>query len=127
PYGTSAYRAVNKAIEAPPKRYRYVGKERDTESGLYYYGARYYASWLGRWVSADPAGLRGGQNAYEANRGDPINMRDLSGALPDFINKKLAVVKEVAKGALRSEKEFAKEIATTAIGASPVGQMANAV
>ncbi|MCT4686339.1 hypothetical protein [Vallitalea sp.] len=28
------------------KRYKYVGKERDEETGLYYYGARYYAAMI---------------------------------------------------------------------------------
>lgn len=32
---------------------RYTGKERDTESGNDYFGARYYASSLGRWLSPD--------------------------------------------------------------------------
>jgi len=32
---------------------RYTGKERDTESGLDYFGARYYASNMGRFMSAD--------------------------------------------------------------------------
>ncbi len=32
---------------------RYIGKERDTESGLDYFGARYYASSMGRWMSPD--------------------------------------------------------------------------
>jgi RHS repeat-associated protein len=36
---------------------RYTGKERDTESGLDYFGARYYASSMGRWMSPDPSGL----------------------------------------------------------------------
>jgi RHS repeat-associated protein len=52
PYGTSAYRAANSAIEASPKRYRYTGKERDEETGLYYHEARYYACWLARWLSS---------------------------------------------------------------------------
>ena len=39
------------------KRYRHGGKECDEESGLYYYGARYLAPWLGRWVSTDPLSL----------------------------------------------------------------------
>ena len=46
PYGTTAYRATNKDIEVPPKRYRYTGMERDEESGLSYHSRRYYASWL---------------------------------------------------------------------------------
>jgi len=33
--------------------FKYTGKERDTESGLDYFGARYYASSMGRWVSPD--------------------------------------------------------------------------
>ena len=53
PYGTSAFQAGRSAAEVSLKRYRYSGKERDEESGLYYYGARYYAGWLGRWLSAD--------------------------------------------------------------------------
>ena len=43
PYGTTSYRATDGAIEVSPKRYRYTGKEKDDETGLYYHGARYYA------------------------------------------------------------------------------------
>ena len=35
----------------------FTGKERDAESGLDYFGARYYASSMGRWSSPDPSGL----------------------------------------------------------------------
>lgn len=35
-------------------RYLFTGKERDTESGNDYFGARYYASSMGRWLSPDP-------------------------------------------------------------------------
>ena len=38
-------------------RSRYTGKERDTESGLDYFGARYYSSNMGRMMSPDPSGL----------------------------------------------------------------------
>ncbi|GHO97436.1 hypothetical protein KSF_074840 [Reticulibacter mediterranei] len=63
PYGSASYQAVRCQTETP-KRYRYTGKERDEESGLYYHGARYYAPWLGRWVSCDPIGLVDGVSAY---------------------------------------------------------------
>jgi RHS repeat-associated protein len=33
--------------------YKFTGKERDPESGLDYFGARYYSNGMGRWVSAD--------------------------------------------------------------------------
>lgn len=35
--------------------YKFTGKEQDPETGLYYYGARYYDARLSRWASADPA------------------------------------------------------------------------
>src|SRR5580698_11303674 len=35
----------------------FTGKERDTESGNDYFGARYYASSMGRFSSPDPSGL----------------------------------------------------------------------
>ena len=55
PYGSTSYQGGRSAAEVGLKRYRYTGKERDEETGLYYHGARYYASWLGRWISFDPA------------------------------------------------------------------------
>ena len=61
------------------KRYRYTGKERDEESGLYYHGARYYAPWLGRWTSCDPAGLTDGLNVLRYARNNPISFRDADG------------------------------------------------
>jgi RHS repeat-associated protein len=54
PFGTTSYRAGRSYAETSQKRYKYCGKERDEETGLYYYGARYYAGWLCRWVSTEP-------------------------------------------------------------------------
>jgi len=54
PFGTSSYRSGRTETETSQKRYKYVGKERDEETGLYYYGFRYYAAWLCRFVSVDP-------------------------------------------------------------------------
>lgn len=79
PFGTTAYRAANKEIKAAAKRYCYVGKERDEETGLYYYGARYYIPWLGRWLSPDPAGLVDGVNLYAYVNNGPINKLDMNG------------------------------------------------
>jgi len=53
PYGTTSFRAGRSAAEVSLKRYRYSRKERDDETGLCYFGARYYACWLGRWTSPD--------------------------------------------------------------------------
>ena len=45
---------------------RFSTKYRDAETGLYYYGYRYYSPELGRWVSKDPIGERGGLNIFLA-------------------------------------------------------------
>jgi RHS repeat-associated protein len=79
PFGSTSYQAVNSAIEVSAKRYRYTGKERDDESGLYYHGARYYAPWLARWTASDPAGLVDGMNLYQYSRGNPIKYQDRTG------------------------------------------------
>lgn len=76
PYGSTSYQAVRSQTEAP-KRYRYTGKERDEENDLYYYGARYYAPWLGRWTSCDP-GPSAGLNSYEYSA-NPTRFIDQTG------------------------------------------------
>ncbi|HKL85102.1 MAG TPA: RHS repeat-associated core domain-containing protein [Treponemataceae bacterium] len=79
PYGDTSYQAGRSASEVSQKRYRYTGKEKDEESGLYYHGARYYACWLGRWTAADPIGLVDGVNLYVYVRGNPVRLSDPSG------------------------------------------------
>jgi RHS repeat-associated protein len=85
PYGSSTYQAVRSQTETA-KRYRYTGKERDEESGLYYHGARYYADWLGRWTASDPAGLVDGPNTYVYGRGNPLSYTDSTGTQCDPTN-----------------------------------------
>lgn len=74
---------------------RFTGKERDTESGNDYFGARYYASSMGRWMSPDyqnlddddtpeaiPNGSTGNPqslNLYAYGRNNPLNRRDFDG------------------------------------------------
>ena len=79
PYGTTAYRARSDAVEAPPRRYRYSGAERDEESGFDDHGARSYAPRLGRWLSCDPSGDGDGPNRYAYCRGSPVMHTDPSG------------------------------------------------
>lgn len=78
PYGSTSYRAVRSQTEAA-KRYRYTGKERDEESGLYYHGARYYVPWLGRWTACDPSGLVDGPNVYLYGAANPLRNTDPDG------------------------------------------------
>ncbi|MET0660075.1 MAG: RHS repeat-associated core domain-containing protein, partial [Steroidobacteraceae bacterium] len=79
PYGSTSYQAGRNLVEVSRKRYRYTGKERDEETGMSYHGARYCAPWLGRWTSADPAGLIDGLNSYLYVRANPIAHHDPTG------------------------------------------------
>lgn len=86
PYGSSTYQAVRSRTETA-KRYRYTGKERDEESGLYYHGARYLVAWLGKWVNCDPIGTDAGQNLYRYVDNSPTKCVDRTGRWPEVLDK----------------------------------------
>jgi RHS repeat-associated protein len=66
-----------------PNHYKFTGKERDAESGLDYFGARYMASTMGRFMTPDPVG--GHQedpqtlNRYAYVRNNPLSLTDPTG------------------------------------------------
>jgi RHS repeat-associated protein len=101
PYGSTSYQAVRNQVEVSAKRYRYTSKERDEENGLYYHGARYYVSWLGRWVSCDPSEVDPA-NLYQAYRGSPTRYADPDGrAEVDKANEPAIRWASAGKGWLR--------------------------
>jgi RHS repeat-associated protein len=56
--------------------FRFSTKYFDSETGLYYYGYRYYAPQIQRWTSRDPLGEAGGVNLYAFVGNDPVNAID---------------------------------------------------
>ena len=61
-------------------RYGYTGRERDLESGLDFYRARYYDSNVGRFISVDPMGFGAGDtNLYRYVGNNATNYTDPSG------------------------------------------------
>jgi RHS repeat-associated protein len=94
---------------------RYTGKERDTESGLDYFGARYYASSMGRFMSpdwaakatpvpyaelSDPQSL----NLYSYVRNNPLSRADKDGHCDAPSNLKVGQVGVCVASYISSKK-----------------------
>jgi RHS repeat-associated protein len=86
-----------RAITSGPNNYKFTGKERDSESGLDYFGARYYAASLARFGTADPVLMKNNRlvdpqrlNLYAYGRDNPLAYVDPDGkdaiaiAFPDY-------------------------------------------
>jgi len=58
---------------------RFSSKYTDAETGLCYYGYRYYSPEVGRWLGRDPIGERGGLNLYGMLGNDPVGKVDVLG------------------------------------------------
>ena len=63
--------------------YRFSSKEIHANSGMYYYGYRWYDPNLQRWQKRDPIGVRGGGNLYTFVANDPIGRVDFLGLSAD--------------------------------------------
>jgi len=59
--------------------YRFSSKEIHPNSGIYYYGYRFYDPNLQRWLNRDPIQEWGGINLYEFVRNNPISYVDRNG------------------------------------------------
>lgn len=61
--------------------YRFTGRRFDSETGIYYYRARFYDPERGRFLQRDPKGYVDGMGLYEYVRSNPINYVDPRGTI----------------------------------------------
>jgi RHS repeat-associated protein len=59
--------------------FRFSTKFTDNETGLIYYGYRFYDPVTGRWLNGDPIGERGGVNLRGFARNAPVDFVDIDG------------------------------------------------
>lgn len=78
PFGNYLRAEVRDATVAD-NPWRFSTKYTDPETGLVYYGYRYYSPALGRFINRDPIGERGGINLYGFAGNDAINGWDYLG------------------------------------------------
>lgn len=111
--------------------YKYTDQEEDPETGLYYYGARYYDTGVGRFMSQDPAvyderlfeNLKDPQslNAYSYVRNNPVKYTDPSGEEWQDMNakeKKLTIKHPIAAIKVFISKNYAENATYNKFGKS---------
>jgi RHS repeat-associated protein len=93
--------------------YLFNGKELDEETGLYYYGARYYDSKINIWLSVDPLAEdypEWSSYAYAFN--NPVNLIDPTGMEPEDI---------IIKGKNNSSVTLTTDLIDISVDASSLG------
>jgi len=104
PYGETL-RATGSYAQSNP--FRFSTKYTDDETGLVYYGFRYYDSRNGRFLGRDPIGEQGGLNLYGFVGNNPVNRWDYLGMDSDDCSSWFA---RVFGGCDREKKEEVVEL-----------------
>ncbi len=73
---------------SPDTRYKFTGKEKDSESGWDWFNpGRYYDDRIGRWLQVDPMATKLPQyTPYEYSLNNPINVIDSDGKWPFYVH-----------------------------------------
>ena len=107
-----------------PNPLRYTGRERDPDTGLYYYRARYYDPALGRFLSEDPLRFDSGDpNFYAYVGNNPLNGSDPTGnrvraaaIVGGGIGLLFQAGSDLVRGELSSSSEYAGAFAGGVVG-----------
>ena len=95
-------------------QYTFSAKEKDSETGLSYFGSRYYSSDLSIWLSVDPMSDKyPSTSPYAYCRNNPIVLYDPNGMFDDWVMDKYGVI---------YWDENAKDQSTTKFGEQYLGR-----
>jgi RHS repeat-associated protein len=111
PFGNTTVDTDN--ANAPLFAYRFSTKPLDFETGLYYYGYRYYDPLTGRWPSRDPIAEQGGINLYGFIGNAPIDHIDLFGKFSKYTDcspKEKNVIQTAEKNVKEALQSFVDSI-----------------
>lgn len=135
PFGGERWSSISDS-----NHYKFTGKQRDAETGLDYFGARYYSSNMGRWLSpdwsqatdpvpyadlGDPQSL----NLYGYVRNNPVFRVDLDGhgcppiCVPSYENMERSIgflkgLANTAKGTVYTAAQISNAISNKVFGDS---------
>lgn len=90
---------------------KYLDREVESTEGFYYYGYRFYLKALGRWLSRDPIGEKGGVNLYMMVNNSAVNELDNIGLMSMVPTCKLTNTYT-----LSSQTDYPITLPTTVIG-----------
>src|SRR5262245_58249988 len=123
PFGEEMYAGIRRdgggqgqyGYEPPQSnvRNRFGSKERDGETGLDYFDARYYSSIQGRFTSVDPINVTGMRmidpqrfNLYSYTRNNPLSYTDLTGMEPESDEERRKKVQKQIEEAKKKGEEL---------------------
>lgn len=135
--GQISYDAFGNSSGSLLTRFDYTGRERDPDTGLIYYRARWYDPQVGRFISEDPIGLGGGINQFAYVSNNPQNATDPTGLyeidvhyyFTYFLARKTGCFKEWAAHDIANEDQRTDEDPNTmpGYGATEKQRMQNRV
>jgi len=105
PAATYTYDSFGKLVQSSGtlvNPFRYTAREFDSESGIYFYRARYYESASGRFLSEDPVEFAGGINFYAYVGSNPVTLTDPTGFAPTALPPTLTSWTEAEQIAYRA-------------------------
>lgn len=115
-YDYSAFGEMESLAHSTP--WLFSSKRLDPETGFFFFGRRYYAPDIGRWITPDPLGFKDGPNLYTYTHNRPLVYIDPDGQLAFLI---VPVASFLVSTAIGMAAEYCLPMAVASLGESAAG------